>query len=224
MGMAMIMSSGLIFTVATGLVRVASSAGMPAMQIVLVSGVIRWLGLAGAVWLAGESPFSRPELRLLLLVRSACGWTAFSLSTYAFGQMPIGDATAIFLTSPIWAAILGRFVLSEPLGLAEALAIVLCLGGVVLVMRPTFIFGAPDAPLGPSFGSAETDEAGEAAGEAASVLFPSLVVLVGSYCIVVYCSVVYCTILYCILWNHATTHARGAHAAATEPTAARPER
>ena len=58
--------------------------------------------------------------------------------------MPLGDATSIFLTSPLWAALLGRIVLGERLSPVDALAIGLAICGVVLVARPTALFGAGD--------------------------------------------------------------------------------
>ena len=85
------------------------------MQIVFVSGVVRWLGLAALLLQAKQSPFGPPGIRALLVLRSLCGCTAFSCATFAFGIMPIGDATTIFLTSPVWAALLGRIVLKEKL-------------------------------------------------------------------------------------------------------------
>ena len=55
--------------------------------------------------------------------------------------MEVGDATAIFFTSPAWAALLGRAVLRERLGLFDCAAIALALVGVTLVARPAFVFG-----------------------------------------------------------------------------------
>lgn len=140
-GMVFILTSGVIFAFMSVLTRIVSDNGMPAMQIVLVSGAVRWLGLVGTVWRAGQSPIGPPGSRLILVIRSLCGMTAFSCATYAFGVTPIGDATTIFLTSPVWAALLGRIVLKEKLHPTDALTIVFALVGVVLVARPEAIFG-----------------------------------------------------------------------------------
>ena len=99
-GMGFILISGIIFGFMSALVRVASEHGLPSMEIVFVSGLIRWIGLGSAVVRSKESPLGPHDVRFLLLARSVCGLIAFSSATYAFGIMPLGDATSIFLTSP----------------------------------------------------------------------------------------------------------------------------
>ena len=140
-GMVMIMASGVLFAFMSALTRMVSDAGMPSMQIVLVSGVVRWIGIASILIYERKSPFGPPKARGILVLRSLCGGTAFSCATYGFGVMPIGDATTIFLTPPVWAALLGRAVLGEKLHVFDAFAIFMAIVGVVLVARPTFLFG-----------------------------------------------------------------------------------
>ena len=140
-GMVMIMASGVLFAFMSALTRMVSDAGMPSMQIVLVSGVVRWIGIASILIYERKSPFGPAKARGILVLRSLCGGTAFSCATYGFGVMPIGDATTIFLTSPVWAALLGRAVLGEKLHVFDAFAIFMAIVGVVLVARPTFLFG-----------------------------------------------------------------------------------
>ena len=82
------------------------------------------------------------ETQLWLYCSLALGWVAFSCAAYSFGAMEVGDATAIFFTSPAWAALLGRAVLRERLGLFDGAAIALALVGVTLVARPAFVFAA----------------------------------------------------------------------------------
>ena len=152
-GMVMIMASGVLFAFMSALTRMVSDAGMPSMQIVLVSGVVRWIGLASILVCERKSPFGPRKARGILVLRSLCGGTALSCATYGFGVMPIGDATTIFLTSPVWAALLGRAVLGEKLHLFDALAIFLAIIGVVLVARPTALFGVDVSESGSGSGS-----------------------------------------------------------------------
>ena len=148
-GMAMMLLSGVLFAIMSALARVAEDRGLPSMQVVLVSGFVRWLGISSVLVRSRESPLgppgSPPSLRVLLVVRSLSGMTAFSCATFAFGVMPLGDATSIFLTSPVWAALLGRVFLGERLHVLDVLSIGVALGGVLLVARPTALFGSEDA-------------------------------------------------------------------------------
>ncbi|XP_020899867.1 solute carrier family 35 member G1-like, partial [Exaiptasia diaphana] len=74
--------------------------------------------------------------------------------------MPLGDATVLIFTSPVFTAIFGRIFLKERLHWIYSILLVLCLAGVTLIARPTFIFGHPDS-----------------APEYDNVLIPSLVAL-----------------------------------------------
>ena len=147
-GMVFILLSGMLFAVMSALTRLMTDNGMPAMQIVFISGVVRWIGLAGILWRAGVDPVGPRPVRPFLVLRSLCGMTAFSCATYGMGVLPLGNATTIFLTSPFWAAVLARVVLKEPLEPVDGAAILLALAGVVLVARPEALFngGRDDHP------------------------------------------------------------------------------
>jgi drug/metabolite transporter (DMT)-like permease len=178
--MFMIFLSGLLFAFMSALTRVASDAGLPALQVVFLSGVVRWVGLGLTLVGEGESPMATPAVRPVLLFRSFCGWASFSGATYAFGRMPLGDATSIFLTSPIWAAILARLLLKEALSAADCLAILLCFGGVLLVIRPGPLSGGdPASPPPPATPSPHANTTPAATGSG-STLLPSLIVLAGA--------------------------------------------
>jgi drug/metabolite transporter (DMT)-like permease len=60
---------------------------------------------------------------------SACFFTAL-------GFMPLGEATAITFTSPMFAALLAAMVLGEPMRLRTWLATLIAFAGVVIVLRP----------------------------------------------------------------------------------------
>lgn len=65
-----------------------------------------------------------------------------ALSIYAVKHMPLADQRVIFYTSPVYTAILGRIFLKESVSRFDVVAIVLSIGGVVLIARPTFLFGS----------------------------------------------------------------------------------
>ena len=65
----------------------------------------------------------------------------------SFNHIPIGDATALAFTSPVWSAILAYFLLNEGWSpIFDTAAVILCLTGTVLITRPSFIF-PPEKPL-----------------------------------------------------------------------------
>lgn len=79
--------------------------------------------------------------RLMLILRSFFGTTGLMMSFYAFRYMPLGDASVIVFSVPVFVAIFAYIFLKEPCGLFNVVTIVLTLIGVVLITRPTFVFG-----------------------------------------------------------------------------------
>ena len=179
-GMTSIMGSGVLFSFMSAFTRMASDLGMPSMEIVVVSGVVRWLGLVGTLVRSRESPLPPTmRVRILLLARSLCGLAAFSCATYSFGIMPLGDATSIFMTSPVWAALIARLVLGEKLKLVDVLANACAMAGVVLVARPPLLFGQPvPGPFSTTNATNATNGSADPASPLSSV--GALVMLIGA--------------------------------------------
>lgn len=100
-----------------------------------------------------------------LLLRGVTGVTGMALSIYAVKHMPLADQRVIFYTSPVYTAILGRIFLKESVSKFDAVAILSTLGGVVLIARPTFLFG--------SSGESPKSE---------KVWFPTLLAVVSAIC------------------------------------------
>ncbi|XP_071823420.1 solute carrier family 35 member G1-like [Apostichopus japonicus] len=85
-------------------------------------------------------PNSWRELKYLVL-QSVFGTVAIWSQYYAFQNMPPADVIAIMYGCVVFIALFGRVFLKEPFGLLECFLIVLTMAGVILIMRPPFIFG-----------------------------------------------------------------------------------
>ncbi len=77
----------------------------------------------------------------LLFVRGLVGFLALSCFFYALIHLPLADATVIQYTSPVFTAWLGWVLLAEALTRGEAVLSGAGLLGVLLIARPTFLFG-----------------------------------------------------------------------------------
>lgn len=86
--------------------------------------------------------------RIMLILRSLTGTAALMLSFYAFRHMPLADASVIVFSVPVFTAIFAHMFLREPCGIFNALSVLLTLIGVVLITRPSSIFGSTVAALG----------------------------------------------------------------------------
>lgn len=89
-----------------------------------------------------KNPFVPPSLREFYYItgRGLFGCIGIGALFFAFNHIPLGDATALIFTSPVWTAILGYFLLKEGWSIHDSFAVVLSLVGVTLITRPSFIF------------------------------------------------------------------------------------
>lgn len=121
----------------------AASRTLPTMEIVFARGVVT-LGLgAWQLHRAKLSPFgSRPGL---LLFRGLVGSLALVCFYAAVAHLPLGEATVIHQTAPLFTACFAAWLLREPLERRVLLAIGVCLCGVVLIARPAALGSAAAA-------------------------------------------------------------------------------
>jgi len=103
------------------------------------------------IMIASKScPFGTPDFatRWRIAAQGVLGGFLLLAIYQAVGSLPLGDATAIFFSSPAFTMILSFFILRDHCGFLRVLISVTLLGGVVLLSRPPSIF--PPPPLSPS--------------------------------------------------------------------------
>jgi len=83
-----------------------------------------------------------------LFFRSVVGTGAMMACFYALSSrtLGLGDTTTLLNLMPVFLAVLAPIFLRERTAPIVALAIAVALAGVVLLVRPTFLFGAHDGP------------------------------------------------------------------------------
>lgn len=140
------MLSALAFSAMSALVKLVG-ARLPSVEIALVRGVLTLAFSWWAVRQAGLSPWGTD--RGWLIVRGLLGFAGLHCYFYAITALPLADATVIQLTNPLLVALAAPIFLREPLRRSDLAGILLGIGGVVLIARPTFLFGGADRPLDP---------------------------------------------------------------------------
>ena len=85
-----------------------------------------------------ENIFGRKEDRFYLLLHCLCSLDLIA-SIFAFNYIPVGEATAIIFSGPLFTMIFARIFLKEPFGKYELVAAVGTLSGVVAVVNPNKI-------------------------------------------------------------------------------------
>lgn len=138
--------AALFFSLMSLLVKVAGQE-LPTLEVVLVRGVITLVLSWAMVRRAGLSPWGNS--RGLLWLRGLLGFTALTCFYYAVVHLPLAEVTVIQYTNPVWTALLAAVLLDERLHPIEVAGTLLSLAGVVLVARPSFLFGAGASGLDP---------------------------------------------------------------------------
>lgn len=94
----------------------------------------------------GVDPFADPQRRWLYCLRGLLGFGSVSTLYGAVCLLPMADANTLAFLAPLWAAALSPAVLGETPPRALVGALPVSLAGVLLVARPTFLFGGATHP------------------------------------------------------------------------------
>lgn len=138
--------------------RDANNPPMSALEIVFVECFIIWLG-ATAVMLLFKTPhvfLGPPGVRLLLLVRGMFGFLSTLFLYISLQSLSLSDATSITFLGPLVTGITAAVILGEPFSAREAVAGTGSLLGVLLIAKPSFLFGIRDEGNVPSSGGGDT--------------------------------------------------------------------
>lgn len=112
---------------------------LPSQEVVFVRAAV---SLAFAYVLVRRAkPGNWGNRKGLLVWRGLMGFAALSCFFYAIIHLPLADATVIQYTNPVFTAWLGWLLLDESLSPSEAVLSGAGLLGVLLIARPTLIFG-----------------------------------------------------------------------------------
>ncbi|XP_064630637.1 solute carrier family 35 member G1-like [Lineus longissimus] len=77
-----------------------------------------------------------------LFIRAVLGCFSMLFLYFSLHNMPLGDATVIYMTSPVFVGVLAFFILKESCGIFEIISTMIMLVAVVFIAQPPFIFGA----------------------------------------------------------------------------------
>lgn len=138
--------SAFAFSLMTLFVKLAGQ-HLPTMEIVFARSIVMMVLVYGLLRRDGLPALGNN--RRVLFLRGAIGVTALSLLYFALPRIPLGDATALFYLTPIWTALAAAFILRERTAGRVLLGMAISLLGVVLVAKPSFLFGASLQALDP---------------------------------------------------------------------------
>jgi drug/metabolite transporter (DMT)-like permease len=135
------------FSIMSVLVKMAGRT-VPSMEIVLFRGLVTLI----LSYLVLRRLRVRPILgkqRGLLVLRGIFGSAALSCFIFSLTHLPLGEATLIQYTNPVFAIILAALWYHERIGRGELLALAGSLLGVILISRPAALFGGVSSAINP---------------------------------------------------------------------------
>jgi len=79
--------------------------------------------------------------RTLLLIRSALGATNLMVHFYSLQHLPLADTVMISASSPMFTVFFARIFIKETIKIIDIVNVFLVFGGIVLIVKPPFLFG-----------------------------------------------------------------------------------
>ncbi|KAJ2714269.1 hypothetical protein H4R19_001817 [Coemansia spiralis] len=135
------------------LARVMSDQGFTPLQTMFWRCVVQTGGALVSCWAVGVQPLAVLWVWQRLqwvLVRAVFGGIGHLLYYMALSSMPLGPATVLFFTNPIFTALLAHTLLHEPFTATHRRLMLASLAGIALVVvHPTALIGMAQASIGP---------------------------------------------------------------------------
>ena len=169
LGISLTIIASILFSANSLMIKLAES--IPSLEVGFIRLVLQFVFSISPVIFFNDK-LNQPWKKIKFVVlRGAIQAMAMNLNIYAVKHMPLADARVLIFTAPVFTALLGRIFLKESISKFDLIAMLLSLAGVVLIGRPTFLFGS----LGKSSSSK-------------TVWFPTLMAVLSACCAA--CSIV----------------------------------
>lgn len=120
---------------------------LPSQEIVLGRGIVTLVLSYVVLRTTGVDPSGNRTGMLAL--RGIVGFAAVSAFYYAVIHLPLAEATVIHYTNPVFTSVIAALFLAEPIRRRDAGCLAASLVGVILITRPTFLFGGAASALDP---------------------------------------------------------------------------
>lgn len=143
-GVLCMLGAAFVFSLMSLLVKTAGRT-MPAMEMVLARGLVTLV--LSFLWVKASGVPMWGVNRPLLVLRGLFGFGGLACFYFALTRLPLAEVTTIHFINPILTSILAALILRERVGWPLVLAIASSLAGVLLITRPSFMFGEHTSAL-----------------------------------------------------------------------------
>ncbi|KAJ1943023.1 hypothetical protein EC988_006340, partial [Linderina pennispora] len=131
--------SAVAFAVMTLLVRKLTDAGVTSLQIMFWRSLVQSLLAIPSCLALGISPLRVAGWKQMqwVLVRAVFGGIGHMLYYYALANLPMGVATVLFFTNPLFTALFAYWLMREEFTMRQRILTLVCLVGIALIVKPT---------------------------------------------------------------------------------------
>ncbi len=130
-----VLSASATFTIGSAVVK-ALTADFPVLEIVAFRSFVAFLALLPVLWRAGGLAALATRRPLGHVLRTLYGFVSTATTVYGYARLPLATVTALGFAMPLFLTILSVPLLGERVGLRRGGAVLLGLGGVLLMLRP----------------------------------------------------------------------------------------
>jgi drug/metabolite transporter (DMT)-like permease len=139
------MALGALFFSVMGLLVKLAGERIPGQEIVFVRAILNLIFTVLLVRRAGVSLWG--SNRPLLLARGFFGYVALSCFFFVLPRLPLADGIILMNTYPLFTALIAVPILGEAIGRRESAALGAGILGVMLMSRPSWLFGESPSQL-----------------------------------------------------------------------------
>ncbi len=145
-GVGYLLVAVLLFSILDAIVK-AATVDYSIVQVVFFRSVFAFVPLSVAVWYSGGISSLRTQRPVQHIVRGVFGLIAMGAFFTALSRGALADVVAISFSGPLFIALLARPLLGERLSGRRWLAVLIGLGGVLLIVRPgSTVFSSASLP------------------------------------------------------------------------------
>lgn len=140
-----VLSASATFTLGSALVKALTS-DFPVLEIVMFRSIVGFMAMLPMLVRHGGLSALRTRRPLGHVMRTIYGFIGTVTSVYGFGVLPLVTVTALGFAMPLFLTILSVPLLGERVGPRRATAVLVGLGGVLVMLRPWHV-DADSMPL-----------------------------------------------------------------------------
>ncbi|XP_059489830.1 solute carrier family 35 member G1-like [Neocloeon triangulifer] len=130
--------SGVSFTCSSALVKGLDM--IDPMELLALRAIIQLIAIFPFIIYLRKNPFGPPGMRVYMFLQGIVGGLTLVTFFFATRELPLGDATTVMYSSPIFVVLMSSVFLKEACGFFRTFVIFLLMTGVILVLQPQIFF------------------------------------------------------------------------------------